>query len=74
MHVRCNPSNAVSEEKQGNPIVKLLGFHDWSVVNGFPDSEVSQIFEVVLSHIENSSQKSSKWVGLTSENQFIAFF
>jgi hypothetical protein len=60
MHVRRDPSNAVSEEKRRNPIVKLLGFHDWSPVNGLSDSDVSQIFEAALNHIKNSSQKSSK--------------
>jgi hypothetical protein len=69
MHLR-DPSNAVSEKKRGNPIVKLVGFHDWSAVNGFSDLDVSQTFEADLNHIENSSQKSSKWAGLTYENQF----
>jgi hypothetical protein len=71
MHVRRDPSNAVSEEKRGNPIVKLLSFHDWSAVNGLSDSDASQMVEAALNHIENSSQKSSKWVGLTYDNQFI---
>jgi hypothetical protein len=57
MHVHRDPSNAVSKEKQGNPIVNLLGFHDWSAVQGLSDSDVSQIFEAALNHIENSAQK-----------------
>jgi hypothetical protein len=51
IHVRRDPSNAVSEEKRGNPIIKLLGFRDRSAVNGFSDSDVSQIFEAALNRV-----------------------